>query len=310
MRVVIAGATGFIGRALCRELHGDYEPVALSRDARKAADVLGPYARVVEWDGRTTSGWKRQVDGAAAVVNLAGENIATGRWSRAKKDCILRSRLNSVRAVLDALEGVRNKPRAFVQGSAVGYYGPRGDEQLDEGAAGGTGFLAEVCRKTEAAASAAEHLGTRTVVVRTGLVLGPHGGIVPRLARSFRLFLGGHIGTGKQWVSWISLRDQVQAIRFLVEQGGCRGPYNLTAPEPVPMKAFYRALGEALRRPAWTVLPGFVAKLAFGEMADEVLLAGQNATPKRLTEAGFEFEYPEVGRAFSAIFGGSAHESA
>jgi uncharacterized protein (TIGR01777 family) len=309
MRVIIAGATGFIGRALCRELQGGYDVVALSRDAHKASGVVGRYARVVEWDARTAGGWAREVAGAHAVVNLAGENIGAGRWSRSRKAGILQSRSHGIAAILDAIEVAKRKPKVFIQASAIGYYGSRGAERLDEGSAAGTGFLAEVCRRVEIAAGRIERFGVRVVVIRSGMVLGADGGALPKLMRPFRFFVGGRVGSGRQWVSWISLSDEVRAIRFLIENVKLQGVFNLTAPQPVTMKTFCRTLGGVLGRPAWTVVPGFVLRLALGQMAEEVLLGGQKVMPKRLAEAGFEFEHPQVSDALSAIIKGDKHES-
>lgn len=311
-RIVITGATGFIGRALCRELCGDYELVALSRDAKRASGIVGEHARVVEWDGRTTSGWAGEVTGAFAVVNLAGENVAAGRWSRVKKDGIRQSRLHSARAMLDAIEVASSKPSVLVQASAIGFYGSRSDETLDEDSATGDGFLADVCRRVEAVVGRSETFGVRRVIIRTGVVLGADGGALPKLMAPFRFYLGGHVGNGRQWFSWISLPDEVRAIRFLIENSDAHGAFNLTAPEPVTMKLFCQSLGEVLGRPAWTVVPGLVVRLFAGEMADEVLLAGQKVLPRRLTAAGFGFEHPDAKSALAAIIQGEepGHESA
>ncbi len=304
MRVVITGATGFIGRALCRELHGDYELVALSRDSRKGSGIVGDYARVVEWDGRTTGGWAHEIEGAQAVVNLAGEGIASGRWSRTKKASILQSRTHAARAILDAIESAKDKPKSFIQASAVGFYGPRGDEVLDEGSSAGTGFLAEICRRVEMLVERAERFGVRWATIRTGMVLGTEGGALPKLMKPFRFHVGGHVGSGRQWISWISLEDEVRAIRFLIENPDAQGVYNLTTPEPVTMKAFSATLGQVMRRASWTFVPGFLLHLGLGEMADEVLLTGQRVVPKRLSEADFEFRHRDVRGALNEIIRG------
>ena len=306
MRIVIAGATGFIGRALCRDLAGDYEVVALSRDAKKASGVVGEYGRVVEWDGRTTSGWAAEASGARAIVNLAGEPVV-GRWSRSTKASIRHSRFQSAKAIIDAIEAAREKPGVFVQGSAIGYYGLRTDEVLDEESSSGRGFLADVCRRLEDAAVRCEAQGVRSVIARTGIVLGRDGGALPRLMRPFRFYVGGHVGSGRQWFSWITLQDEVRAIRFLIENDYAKGFYNLTAPEPVTMKAFCQALGQAMDRPCWTALPGPAVRLLAGEMANEVLLAGQRVIPKRLMEAGFEFTHSDAGKALASIIQGDEH---
>jgi len=311
-RIVITGATGFIGRALCRELHGDYEVVALSRDAKRASGVVAGVARVVEWDARTTSGWAGEVEGAYAVLNLAGENVAGGRWTRFRKDTIRQSRLQSARAILDAIGIAKSGPSVLVQASAVGFYGTHPSGELNEETPCGKGFLADVCRRVEAVAERGESLNVRRVFIRTGVVLGADGGALPKLMAPFRFYLGGHVGSGKQWFSWISLRDEVRAIRFLIENERAQGAFNLTAPEPVTMKEFCRSLGEVLGRPAWTAIPGPVMRLLAGEMAEEVLLAGQKVLPQRLMEAGFEFEHRDVGSALRAIIQGEEfeHESA
>lgn len=308
-RIIITGATGFIGRALCRELHGGYEVVALSRDATRAAGVIGGYAKVFEWDARTASVWSEQVEGAHAIINLAGESVAQGRWTQARRDSIMQSRTNSANAIVDAVAGARNKPAVVIQGSAVGYYGSRGDEILHGDSPPGRTFLADVCRRVESIGAGVERSAVRYVAVRTGMVLGLRGGALPRLMMPFRFFLGGRIGSGKQWLSWISLEDEVQAIRFLVENPSLRGSFNLTSPYPVMMKQFVRILGQVLHRPAWTTMPGFVVRLALGQMADEVLLASCRAIPRRLIDAGFEFKHPELKAALEAIIQGEDHES-
>jgi len=308
-RIVITGATGFIGQALCRELSGDYEVVALSRDAKRASGVVAGVARVVEWDARTTSGWAGEVRGAHAVVNLAGENVASGRWTRFRKDTIRQSRLQSARAILDAIDiAKKDGPSVLVQASAVGFYGTHPNGALDEGSSCGKGFLADVCRRVEAVAERGESLNVRRVLIRTGVVLGMEGGALPRMMAPFRFYVGGRVGSGKQWFSWISLRDEVRAIRFLIENERAQGAFNLTAPEPVTMKEFCHSLGKVLGRPAWTAVPGPVLRLLAGEMAEEVLLAGQKVIPQRLVEAGFEFEHRDVGSALRAIIQGEEHE--
>ncbi len=310
-RVIIAGATGFIGRALCRKLYGDYEVVALSRDAKRAMAAVGEYAKVLEWDARTASTWAAQVEGAHAVINLAGENVAEGRWRQSKRDSIVQSRTNSAYAIVDALVGARSKPAVVIQGSAVGYYGSRDDEILHEDSQSGSGFLAEVCRRVEAIGTRIDRAGVRYVAIRTGVVLGREGGALPKLAAPFRFFLGGYMGNGKQWLSWISLDDQIKAIRFLMEDANLRGAYNLTAPHPVTMRQFVGILGQVLHRPAWTAVPAFAVRLAMGQMADEVLLSSQRVIPKKLMDAGFQFRHPELKAALETELGRTEkdHES-
>lgn len=301
MRVVITGATGFIGRALCRELHKDYQVIALSRDASRAVTSVGNWAEVVEWDGRTSRGWIEHADGVLAIINLAGENVAAGRWNKSKKAAILHSRLDSSRAVLEAISQVNKKPAVVIQASAVGYYGSRRDEQLDETSMPGEGFLANVCRRIESFAGEIEHLGVRCVVIRTGIVLGRDGGALAKLIKPFKFYLGGYLGDGRQWFSWISLEDEVSAIKFLMENEDLKGVFNLTSPQPVTMKRLCVILGKVLHRPAWLGVPGFVVRFALGEMAKEMLLSGQRVRPNRLLAAGFKFKYDDVEKALNTI---------
>lgn len=301
MRLVITGATGFIGRALCKALHKDYEVIALSRDAGRAAKSVGGLAKVIEWDGRTTGSWYKQANGAFAIINLAGENVASGRWNESKKAGILHSRLDSSKAVLDTIMQVDKKPTVVIQASAIGWYGPRQDEQLDENSTPGKGFLASVCQRIESSAEEIEGMGVRCIVIRTGIVLGSDGGAFARLVKPFRFYLGGYLGSGRQWFSWIHLDDEIAAIKFLLENEHLKGVFNLTAPQPVTMKEFCKILGKVLHRPAWLNVPAFAARLAFGEMADEMLLSGQKVLPKRLLNTGFNFQYTNVEQALNAI---------
>ncbi len=303
-RVVISGATGFIGRALCRALHGEYELVGLSRDATRAAGAIGEYAKVIEWDGRTAGIWASRVEGAYAVIHLAGESVGQGRWTQAKIDSITKSRTNGASAIVDAVVAARNKPSVLIQGSAVGYYGSRGDEVLMEDSLPGGTVLADVCERVESIGVTVTRAGVRYVAIRTGMVLGLEGGALPRFLTPFRLFLGGRIGSGRQWLSWIDLEDEIRAIRLLLENPHLAGAFNLTSPNPATMKQFVRVLGGVVRTPAWTVVPGFVARIALGRMADEVLLASQRTIPKRLIEAGFEFRHPELEGALQRIVQG------
>jgi len=307
-RVIISGAAGFIGRALCRALRGDYEVIALSRDALRAAGTIGQWAMVLEWDARTAGAWARQVEGAHAVINLAGESLAGGRWTQAKRASIVQSRTNSAGAIVDAVSGAKIKPAVIIQASGVGFYGLRGDELLTEDSGVGSGFLADVCRRTEAMAARVERSGVRYVAIRSGVVLAREGGALPRFILPYRFFVGGSLGRGRQWLSWISREDEVRAIRFLMENPNLSGAFNLAAPNPVTMRRFSQVLGRVLGRPAWTMVPAFVLRLVFGQMADEVLLASQKAIPKRLIEAGFTFQYPHLQAALEAAIRGEDNE--
>jgi uncharacterized protein (TIGR01777 family) len=301
MRVIILGATGFIGRALSQSLIKEgYEVVALSRNKIKGREILGEMVRIAEWDSKSAEGWEDLANDAYAVINLVGENLSSGRWTQKRKKSILESRLNAGRAVNMAIQRVQNKPKVVIQASAVGYYGSRSDEILDESSDPGEGFLSEVAVKWEDSTKEVEPQ-VRRVIVRTSPVLGRGGGILSRLIQPFRFFLGGPPGSGKQWFSWIHLDDEVGAIRFLMEREDLQGVFNLTAPEQLMMKDFYHTLGKAMRRPSWLPIPGFVLRLFFGETAQETILSGQRVVPKRLMEAGYKFIYPKVEEALKEI---------
>lgn len=300
---MITGGSGLIGSVLTDELAGaGYEVVVLSRSPERVTG-LPSGARAVEWDARSSEGWAHEVQGARAVVNLAGEGIADGRWTEERKRRIRSSRVGATRAVVEAVEAASERPEVLLQGSAVGYYGAReGDERLTEEAEPGDDFLAEVTVEWEAASRPVEELGVRRCLLRTGVVLSTEGGALPKMALPFKLFAGGPAGDGSQWVPWIHLRDEVRAIRFLLETEDARGPFNLTAPEPVTNAELSRALGEVLGRPSLLRAPGFALRLALGEMAD-VVLEGQRAVPGRLEEAGFAFEFPDVRGALRDLVG-------
>ena len=300
--VIISGATGFIGTVLCRQLAGrGYDIVVLSRSPERGATPFGSHVKVVGWDARSAAGWSEYADGAQGIINLSGENIAAGRWTPARKEKILQSRLAAGRAIVDALGQVSTKPRVVIQASGIGYYGNRGDELLDENSSSGTGFLADVARDWERSTARIEDMGIRHVIIRTGIVLGPDGGFLSRVLLPFRLFMGGHMGSGRQWLSWIHIKDEVDAICFLLDKPELHGPFNLCSPNPLVARDFFRALGKAMGRPSWLPVPGFALRIMLGQMAEELILSGQRALPKRLLEAGFAFRYPEADMALRDI---------
>nr|WP_290669254.1 TIGR01777 family oxidoreductase [Ardenticatena sp.] len=304
MRILITGGTGLIGRALAADLARDgHEAIVLSRTPERYAGQLPPGVRAERWDGRTADGWGDLADGADAIVNLAGENIASGRWTAERKRRIRESRLHAGQAVVQAVEAATAKPRVVVQASAVGYYGPCGDEIITEDHPPGNDFLADVCVAWEASTAAVEAHGLRRPIIRTGVVLSREGGALPRMLPPFKLGLGGPLGSGRQWFPWIHIRDEVRAIRFLIEHPEAHGPYNLSAPTPVIDAEFTKALGRVLNRPALIPVPALVLKLLFGEMAT-VLLDGQRAIPHRLQEAGFTFTFEQVEHALRDLLSG------
>ncbi|HSU84664.1 MAG TPA: TIGR01777 family oxidoreductase [Thermoanaerobaculia bacterium] len=293
MRIVITGGTGLIGNALAREMgSAGHEVVVLTRDPARSG-TLPPGTRAVRWDGRTAGDWAKLLDGDTVIVHLAGDAIAVGRWTDEKKRRIRESRVESGRAVLEAVRQAKSKPRALLQGSAVGYYGDTGDAVVTESHPPGDDFLARVCVEWEASTAEVTSFGVRRPVLRTGIVLSSQGGALPRMALPFRMLAGGPLGNGRQWLAWIHEMDEVGAIRFLIEREDADGPFNLTAPAPLPNRDFSRALGEALHRPSFAPAPGFALRLLLGEMAD-ALLHGQRAVPRKLLDLGYVFRYPEA----------------
>lgn len=298
MRAIIAGGTGFIGQSLFKELkENGWEIVVLSRAPGKVAEVFGSGVIGMQWDN---GDWPDMLGPDTVIVNLAGANIASKRWSAARKQAILKSRVNAGTRIVEAIKQAGTAPGALIQGSAVGYYGPHGDKLIDEDTLSGTGFLADVCRQWEASTYDLEDMGVRRVVIRTGMVLG-NGGALAKMLPPFKAYVGGPPGTGFQGASWIHMADEVGAIRFLMENDNTSGAYNLTAPTPVRMRKFSRILGEALDRPYKLKAPALALRLAFGEMADEVLLQGQLALPKRLLEAGYVFKFETLDKALADI---------
>jgi len=293
MRVVITGGSGLIGSALAREMGSSgHEVVVLTRDPSRVG-TLPPGTRAVQWDGKTARGWSTLLDEGTAIVHLAGDPIAEGRWTDEKKRRIRQSRVESGQAVMAALQEAKSRPRVLLQGSAVGYYGACGDEMVEESHPAGHDFLAEVCVEWEASTAGAEALGVRRPVLRTGIVLSDQGGALPRMALPFRLMAGGPLGNGRQWFPWIHVADEVGAIRFLIEREDAAGPFNLSAPDPLTSRDFGRALGRVLMRPSFAPAPGFALRLLLGEMAD-ALLHGQRAVPRRLLDLGYVFRYREA----------------
>jgi hypothetical protein len=308
MRVVVTGGTGLIGRALSASLAADgHEVIVLSRFPELTAD-LEHVVQLVRWDARTTEGWVYLADGADAIVNLAGENLAgtsffPSRWTEKRKREIRESRVRAGQAVVEAVTQASRRPEVLVQASGVGYYGAHGDETLDESALPGSDLMARLAHDDwEPSTEAVEKLGVRRVIVRTGGVLDNKRGALPRLVLPFRLFVGGTIGSERQWLSWIHRDDEVRAIRFLIESQESRGPFNLCAPSPVTYRQLARALGRVMGRPSWIPLPGFAMKLAFDEVSS-VLLEGQRVIPRRLQDAGFQFRFPEIETALRDLLG-------
>ena len=302
MRTVIAGGTGLLGRPLATRLLAEgHDVVILTRGSARAGGVAR--ARIVTWtpDGGTGS-WAAEIDGASAVINLAGESIAGRRWSPSHKQRMRDSRLDATRSLVEAIRRASAPPPVFVSGSAVGYYGPHADEIVTEATPAGADFLASVCVQWEAEASRVTGLPTRLVCLRTGLVLDKNGGALPQMLPPFKFGVGGPVGSGRQYWPWIHHDDWLALVLWAIDTPHASGPLNATAPVPVSNADFARALGRVLGRPALLPMPALALRLLLGEMADALLLSGQRALPAKAEHLGFPFRYPRIDDAMRAIF--------
>ncbi|HEU4345273.1 MAG TPA: TIGR01777 family oxidoreductase [Candidatus Binatia bacterium] len=298
MKLVVSGATGFIGSALCPRLtEKGHTLVLLTRSA--PPEPATATKRWLHWTPGASGEWEKAVDGADGVINLVGEPIAARRWTAAQKSRIRLSRIESTRSLVEAAAKANQKPGFLVNASAVGYYGPRGDEPITEESPPGTDFLSKVCVEWEEEAKKAEPLGLRVVRLRTGIVLGPNGGALAKMVPPFKLFLGGPLGSGMQWMSWIHREDEVGLILHLIDDSRASGAVNATAPNPVRMKEFCQTLGKTLHRPCWAPVPAFALRLMLGEMAD-MLLTGQRVLPAAAQRLGYQFRYSQLNEALQA----------
>lgn len=293
MRVVITGGTGLIGRALAGGLVAAGHDVVVSSRRPGAVEGLPAGVSARGWDTDGVDDLVPLLEAADAVVHLAGENIGARRWTQDQKNRISLSRVRSTEALAEAFAACGNRPAVLVQGSAVGYYGPHGDEGIPETTGPGSDFLSEVCQDWEAASASVETLGVRRVIARTGVVFAADGGALPRILLPFRLFAGGPVGSGRQVLPWIHLQDEVRAMIHLLEDGGARGAFNLAAPGAVSNRDLARVIGRVLRRPSFVPTPAIALRLILGEMAT-LVLDGQRAVPNRLLERGYEFLFPQV----------------
>jgi uncharacterized protein (TIGR01777 family) len=294
MNILITGGAGFIGRAFTRELSGSGHTVIIT--TRRRSDAKDR----ITWNPPSLipADILSDID---AIINLAGESIASGRWTQERKKRILSSRIETTRALVDSVRNMERKPQVFISASAIGYYGAHKDEPVTEDTPPAADFLADVCKQWEAEALKAEELGVRVVLIRTGGVLEADGGALPTMAIPFKLFVGGPIGNGKQWFSWIHIEDEVGIIKFTLEHDSLSGPVNAVAPNPVTNREFSTALGKTLRRPSCLAVPGFVVKLTLGELGG-VLLTGQQVIPEKALQAGYQFKYTDVNEALRAIY--------
>ncbi len=305
MKILVTGATGFIGRQVVLHLRDRGHTIAvLTRDAKKALVRLPIACPVFSWPNADQPPPREAFDGVDAVVHLAGENIIN-RWTVSRKKKIINSRIESTRQLVTMMQELDHKPKVFVCASAIGYYGDRGDESLDESAEPGKGFLPDLCRQWEETASQAEDCGIRVVSLRIGVVLGHDGGALQPMLPPFRLGFGGKVASGKQWMSWVHVRDLAGLVRHAIETSSMTGPVNAVSPRPVTNAEFIRTLGKVLKRPHLIPVPGFVLKIIMGE-ASQVVLTSQKVIARKAV--GYEFEFPELKAALKDICGRKDHE--
>ncbi|MDR4495635.1 MAG: TIGR01777 family oxidoreductase [Nitrospirales bacterium] len=303
MKIVIAGGTGFVGRHLLELLIREgHSVIILSRHPEKFSLSSSPLLSTLQWDGRHQDKWAQTCEGADVVVNLSGASIADSRWTDKRKQVLAESRVASTRTLLQAIQSWSTKPHTFISASGVGFYGDPKAAIVDETSKSGRGFLAELCRTWEAEALQGETIGIRVLPVRFGMVLGLDGGALPKMMFPFKLFLGGPVLPGSQYVSWIHQDDLSRMILWLSMTPSIAGPVNGVAPEPVTMRQFCAALGQAMHRPSVLPVPEFVLRIGLGEMST-VLTTGQRAHPKKALEGRFSYSYPTIQSALHSLMG-------
>lgn len=300
MKILVAGSTGLVGTALVQALAQEGHTMCRLIRAQSKLTLAGKEGFDVAWNPATGELGGAGV-GADAVVNLCGESIAGGRWTKRRKVLLRTSRMDTTRALVNALAKMSARPRVLVSASAIGIYGDRGDEVLEEESKPGADFLAGLAREWEAEALKAEALGIRVVLARFGIILAKQGGALAKMLLPFKLGVGGRLGSGKQWMSWIALEDVVGVMRFAIENGAARGAINVVAPGPVQNAEFTKVLAKTLHRPALFPAPAFALRLALGEMADALLLSSQRVAPQKLQQLGYSFLHSDLPSAFSAV---------
>jgi uncharacterized protein len=301
MRIVISGGSGFIGKKLVERLaNGNNDLTLLSRNPDNIAGSL-PRIRIAYWDAKRTDTLVEFIRDADAIINLAGEPVAGGRWTAGRKHAIRSSRLDSTKAIIAGIEASGRKPLLLINASAVGFYGNVPHGEVTESSPKGGGFLADLCSDWENEALRGEKSGVRVVLLRTGIVLDKNGGALKKFLLPFHLFAGGIIGSGEQWMPWIHINDMISAVIYIIENSAVSGPVNLSAPEPVQMKDFCRTLGEIMRRPSLMHIPAGILKMTLGEMAVPLILEGQKVVPEKLLSAGYKFRFPGLEGALRNI---------
>jgi uncharacterized protein len=295
MRILISGSTGFLGTALLEALERDHHEVAgLVRPETAQGRAWSDSRQIVSWNPIAGKFDAAAAEGADALIHLAGASIAGGRWNAARKNLLRTSRIDATRHLIGALSKLQRPPRVIVGASAIGYYGSRGDEILTEESAPGNDFLSAACREWEAETARGTGFGARVVRLRFGIILAAHGGALPQMMTPFKLGAGGRLGTGRQWMSWLTLEEAVRIIQFALTKNDLTGPVNTVTPNPVQNAEFTRVLAKALRRPALFPAPAFALRLALGEMADALLLVSQKVMPVKLVSSGYKFLQVEL----------------
>lgn len=303
MRILISGSTGFLGTSLIDVLEREgHTIVRLVRPETGQRVASSARAQTVRWDPIGGEFEATAAEGADALIHLAGASIADGRWNAARKNLLRTSRIGATRHLMGALSKLQRPPRVIIASSATGYYGDRGDETLTESSAAGSDFLSWLCREWEAETACGADFGARVVMLRFGIILAPHGGALPRMALPIKLGVGGRLGSGRQWMSWLTLAEAVGMIRFAIANSGLAGPANAVSPNPVQNADFTRILAKTLHRPALFPAPAFALRLALGEMADALLLVSQRVKPSKLEQAGYRFAQPELATALAEVY--------
>jgi uncharacterized protein (TIGR01777 family) len=303
MRILISGSTGFLGTSLIEALESEgHTIVRLVRPETGQRDASSAQAQIVRWDPVAGQFDATAAEGADALVHLAGASIAGGRWNVARKNLLRTSRIEATRHLIGSLSKLPRPPRVIVASSAIGYYGNRGDGTLTETSAPGNDFLSALCREWEAEAARGAEFGARVVMLRFGIILAAHGGALPRMALPVKLGVGGRLGSGRQWMSWLTLAEAVGAIRFALTNSALAGPANAVSPNPVQNADFTRVLAKTLHRPALFPAPAIALRLALGEMADALLLVSQRVKPSKLEQTGYRFVQSELASALAEVF--------
>jgi uncharacterized protein (TIGR01777 family) len=301
MNVLVAGGTGFIGNVLVQRLLGERQTVTLlSRHPQSVRDLDSRFVRREEWDGRTVGPWVHRLENIDGIINLAGESIGAKRWTEARKAVLVTSRVEPTKALVSGIRMMKKRPAVLVNASAVGYYGDVESGDVTESHPAGNGFLASLCKQWEEEAQRAEEFGVRVVRLRFGVVLEKGGGALEKMILPFRFFMGGWLGSGRQWFPWVHRDDVIGVTIFSLQSPDITGPVNVSAPNQVTMREFSQALGKAMHRPSWAPVPAFVLRMVLGEMAGTIL-TGQRAVPRKLEDAGYSFRYPRLDDALRAI---------